>query len=643
VASAATARWRSQIWRPRIYTVLAVALLVPAPASGAASWSFAPAEAPPPPGGVASAPYSVPLGQVGEISFWEPNRGLLITGGTEGAGGPVAPGLYAYDGVTWHQLATVCGGAEGRIAWAGPDEFWTISDQRPGQIVSLGITPNLQSLSLCHFRDGEVVGSYAMPLEEPDSYLQMDAAACFGPSDCWFGGQDARAPTQGAFHLHWDGSAVTVEYEPEDHAVTNMVNFAGRLLESVQIGEGDAWLPSEEPKAPEKPKFPALIHEIAPAGSEPAFENLVIFSKRPLPEYGSGVQADALQGLDLATDGSPLGTGATQLWAAANPVPEGDLAHNAKAAALTVLRYASASEAGTGPLAWSQILPGPNGESSLPEGATLAGAAAGGEKGVEDAVAPEPGTADAWLSLDENPVTGALVALLNDHGALVEAPSSLGPAQGVGFRGVAGPIVCPAPADCWMATNAGADPVTDKQAQPGWLFHLSNGAAIAPDTDPFFDGEDPVIAYRPPDAGVPVVYPDLPPPDDSLANQQPPPPPAGPPEQVPAAPKSAHAKPLLEHIKSRFLHGRVLMVSFTLTARAHVQLIGRRKGQVVASTPTESLRAGAHRLSLTLDPRHWPTKLQFKAIPLEAPAAGVSAPAGAGATSPGAGPDTVGT
>jgi hypothetical protein len=615
--------------------VLVVGLASPAlpaaHAEGGGSWRLEAAEAPPAPAGVSPAPYSVPVGEVGEISFWAPNRGLLITGGA----GPVGAGLYAYDGVSWHQLATVCGGGSGRIAWAGPDEFWTISDQRAGQVRPRNSQAATKSVSLCHFLDGEVVGSYAMPLEEPDSYLPMDGAACYSPSDCWFGGQTGVAPHKGAFHLHWNGSTVTAVYEPEAHAVSDMINFGGALLESVQIAESVQ-------------KQPAVLHRIGPEGAEP-FEEVSTFVKAPkppeeepapparfvphrLPEYGEGVLPDALQGFGLASDGSPLGAGATQLWAAANPLatppPE------SKPASLTVLHDAGKT--------WTQVLGPGSGKSPLPEETMLAGASAEVEgkleRGTSGALAPEPGSESAWLSL--RPSGGgddAEVALLNADGTVTEAKSLPESGEAVGARGEAGPIACPAPHDCWLATAGGTDAVTGEQLVAGWLFHLGSGEPVAPDGDPLFDGEDPVISYRPPDAGVPVIYPDLPPEDDSLANQQVQPTPSLPPEQTAAPSVRKQAESLLQHVKSRFQRGRrELVVSFTLTARAHVQLVGRRRGKVVASTRMESLRAGAHQLSLELDPAHWPTKLQFKATPLEAPAA-------SGGSSPGAGPDTVGT
>ena len=117
--------------------LLALGAIAPSCAAGA-TWQFAPAEAPPPPPGAAQQSLPVPLGKVGAISFWSPNRGVLIDEGTATDGcrtanatAGVPCGLYAYNGRGWHLLSTVCGGGEGRIAWGGPEDFWTISDQTP--------------------------------------------------------------------------------------------------------------------------------------------------------------------------------------------------------------------------------------------------------------------------------------------------------------------------------------------------------------------------------------------------------------------------------------------------------------------------------------------------------------------------------
>jgi hypothetical protein len=147
-----------------------------------------------------------PLGEIGDIEFWAPNRGVLITGGIEG----VTPaGVYAYDGTGWHLYSTVCGGSKGKIAWAGPDEFWTVADYATKQENASLLEE--EARTLCHFQNGEVTASYAQPLGSPTVFQKMGAAACAGPSECWFGGAELppTGPNLGAFHLYWNGSSLT--------------------------------------------------------------------------------------------------------------------------------------------------------------------------------------------------------------------------------------------------------------------------------------------------------------------------------------------------------------------------------------------------------------------------------------------------
>ena len=199
------------------------------------------------------------LGRIGDIEFWAPNRGLLITAGNPPT---IPPGVWAYNGVSWHELSTVCGASDGRIAWAGPDEFWTISDGRPGQANIEG-TPPLEDNTLCHFSDGQVVGSYASLAFLPNSYQAMHGAACLGPEDCWFAGDPLPEGQVGAFHLHWDGHSLTAEPNPQGHAVEDLRSFDGKLYESVQLSNDD--LLSE----PELPTEPSDLHLIEPNGVQP--------------------------------------------------------------------------------------------------------------------------------------------------------------------------------------------------------------------------------------------------------------------------------------------------------------------------------------------------------------------------------------
>ena len=240
----------------------------------------------------------VGLGHIGDIEFWAPNRGLLTTAGNPPT---VPPGVWAYNGVEWRELSDKCGASDGRIAWAGPDEFWTVSDGRPGQTSESteNITlPPLANNTLCHFAGGQIVGSYAHPAFQEDSYLQMHAAGCFDPSDCWFGGEGLEEPQIGGFQLHWNGAALEAEPYPEEgHAIESMSPLEGILYEGVRIAPGDR---DTQPN-PEPP----VIHRVNPAGFVPVFE-----PETEVPLYGEEERPEALEALQLSTaDGT--------LWGAA--------------------------------------------------------------------------------------------------------------------------------------------------------------------------------------------------------------------------------------------------------------------------------------------------------------------------------------
>lgn len=599
--------------RLRVYTallaLLALALMAPAQAGAAegAQWRLTPVYPPAPPPGTPEPPtaYPVPLGQIGDIEFWSPNRGLLITSGTgnscaAGASASIPCGVFAYDGRGWHVLSTVCGGTEGRIAWAGPDEFWTISDQRPGQIVEGGA--ELSKVSLCHFKDGQVAGSYAMPLEQPNSYLPMNAAACMSPDNCWFGGKLGEAPNFGAFHLHWDGSGVTAVYAPADHEVFSMaLAGAGVLFESVS-------LPVEEEAridyGGEDPNHPAVLHQIDPPGSGVDFHNLLIGDAScggiefcpPLPDYGSDagglpVEPSTLGPFALSSDYTPSNSSAAppQLWAVAGPDTREAASSGSGVAHPIALRYAE--DPATHERVWKQVLGSEEFGGSDPFATNE----------TPQGVAAEPGAAAAWVTLHVEDGE-AHVARVTAAGKVSER-DVLGQAQGVGRRGNAGPIACPAAGDCWLATSR------------GWLFHYtaeSEGEPQLPqDSDPNFTH---VITFRPTDDGVVALPADEPPPDDSLANQAPPPPPPPPPPTP--APQILSNAPVLLGLRSHVIHGNTLELTFKLVAEAHVQLLAKRHGRVVAKTPRETLKAGRRKLLLRLNIHRWPTKLDLRATPL---------------------------
>lgn len=533
---------------------LAIALtLSAAPArAGQAVWQLEQPPPPPAPAGVTGVGRPLGLGTIGDIEFWAPNRGLLITGGNPPA---IPKGLWAYDGVSWHQLSTVCGSAAGRIAWAGPDDFWTISDPAPNsqQAGLIGDT-------LCHFVNGQVVASYATPAGSDDPYQQMFAAACNGPDDCWFAGNDAVAPLSGAFHLHWDGNTLTDVLGPEDRTIDGLAAVQGQFFESDLATLGDQPVPAEA--------APLLLHRIVP-GVGAAQE----FAPEPF------VPASCAGGTAYMT----LGTDGSELWAVGGQTPNQGPPCFSRPPLAARLVNGTFQELGVDT---SQF---PSGDAFL-------------------AVAPEPGGGDAWVSVgppgasvgepqnEFAPFPPAEVARIADDGTTREIDTIPAAGSGQPNHGAAGgPIACPGAGDCWMATRE------------GWLYHLTDGTPHVQDTDPSFSA---LIDVRPPDAGTATEPPDNSPLDDSLANQQ-----TIVVQPKPRPPKPAKPKPLILHMKEA-LHGFTLQLSFTLTLRSRVTFAALRHGRSVATTGAHVLRPGRHVLSLQLTRTRWPDRLLFKVFPV---------------------------
>ncbi len=528
------------------------------------------------------------LGMIGDIEFWAPNRGLLITAGNP----PTIPaGVWAYNGVSWHELANVCGATEGRIAWAGPNEFWTVSDGRPGQAATEG-NPPLADNTLCHFSGGQVVGSYASLAFRADSYQAMHGAACVGSEDCWFGGETLPAGQIGAFHLHWNGHSLSAEPNPQGHAVGDMRNYAGQLYESVHIEYGD------EVSEPEPPTEPSLEHQIEPNGVQPTFVSLFT----GLPIYAAGETPEALDFLRLSADEQAL-------WGAADPT---HAPKNSTLGEVTVLRDVGGT--------WTQVL-GPTTDPGGTNPFTKAAGEPPSNEVVQSIAAAPPSPAEvvageegAWLALNsrlnanKEPLAPAMVARLSSTGSVSERqtlPSAQETQEGVGPKGAAERIACPDVNDCWLATSQ------------GWLFHLApEGERHLPeDTDPAFSE---LITYRPEDEGIPKTVPDAPPPDDSGLLGEAPVALGTPPEKKETLPEPRIEVPLLSDVRTRLVKGTTLELLFHLAVRARVRLLAERHGKVVARTSMRTLAAGSRTLLLRLDRRQWPTKLKLETHALAA-------------------------
>ncbi len=556
---------------PAALLLLLLALLSVSPASASAAegeegvaWRLEQPAPPPPPVGVPPSSTPIGLGGVGDMEFWSPNRGVLITPGN---GSTIPAGLWVYNGQGWHELSNVCGATDGRIAWAAADEFWTISDGRPGQAAdpSTGLPAPTTDNTLCHFVRGAVAASYASPAFQANSYQAMHALGCISAMDCWFAGDHLPAPQDGeAFHLHWNGGALSAEPDAHGHAVESMRKFEGRLYESVRLLPGDT---AAEPETP----LPSAMHTINPKGVTPVFEPVI-----GAPLYSSEEFPEALDYLRLGADSE-------ELWAAAGPVREPP--EHSSHGTLTVERYAGQWEHVLGP-----VTPAP---SAIAED-------------VVNSIAPEPGTTGAWVALDTqddaaapSPTSSALVAHVSADGSVETQtlPSPEEVAQGVGPKGAAKDISCPTFRDCWLVTTQ------------GWLFHLAPEGERTRALDsgsPFSN----LITFRPADEGVPQVLADAPPPDTSGLTEAT----AFKPGliEIPGATESKVQAALVSNIHSRLVHGTTLELRFHLAVKARVKLVAKRKAKVVASTAMHTLAGGDRKLRLALNRRRWPTKLDLQ-------------------------------
>lgn len=492
-----------------VAVTLALGLLgSPGPAAAASEWH---SETPV----AAGIDVSAPLGEVGGIAFWAPNRGVLITAGNEG----MPAGIYAYDGTGWHLYSTVCGGHNGSIAWSGPNSFWTVSDYATAQ-EGLNNPQEAYTRTLCHFENGEVVASYAEPFGSATNYQKMKAAACNGPADCWFAGETLppSSPNIGSFHLHWDGVSLTAvpaldESEPQIEdppgAVTRLAFLAGTLFESATeapyLREADLLRPQ-------------------------------VFAPVTTPEGASGP--------------FELGGDPGQLWA--------------------VGRSGGSALRSIG-----------SGFEAIELERTL---------GEVAAIATEPNRAAAWIGGGKG--GNATVTRVSATGSVSAAVTLPTPAEKLDPKGAVAAMACPGGEQCWMAT------------EDGWLFHL--GGSLPQDTDPAMHV---LISSRPSDNSTRSFVPAGLPEDNSGETE-----PSKAIEEPGEEPFRIHPKKpaLVGKIHRSIVGKRTLVLTFVLHATAHVQLLAKYHHKVVAKTPRLTLSKGPQKLRLKLDPKRWPTGLDFR-------------------------------
>lgn len=528
----------------------AIAAIGACTAQAEATWRL---EQPAPPAGAA---YKVPLGTPDDMQFYAPNEGLLSVEGNA----TVPAGLFFWNGRDWHQLATVCGaaGEASRIAWAGPDDFWVITEpSEPRSGAGLG---------LCHFEDGVIVGSYSTPFQSPEPFRPMDAAACDGPDDCWFAGIGSEDPSGqhiGAYHLHWNGTNLISSYQPQGRGVSGLAYFDGTFYESTFVGAEPGDPSGPVALATPEPNGPVLIHKLV---------GETFFDTSFLPYPYSGVPEEGVELLSAKAD-------ETSLWF-------------------------SGGGAASGPDAPKEgSVPSPPLAVYYDEPFFIQDAIEPSLFGPEDRfvdIAPVPGTDAAWVadqpySQRRSTTAKAKVVLVEPGGG---ARIDTLPVSGAG-RGSAQLVAATGPEEAWMATSA------------GWLFHYTNGTVLPEDNDPNWAG---TITVRP-NESVEQFVPIAPPPDDSELFA---PPPLAVETKAAEEPVPEEIPALLKDVTvSR--HGLTVTVKFDLTSLADVQLVAKLHGKTIARTREERLKAGKHSLSLRLERKRWPSGLSFKTKELTKP------------------------
>jgi hypothetical protein len=549
----------------------AIAAVGASSAHAEASWRL---EQPAPPAGAA---FKVPLGTPDDMEFYAPNEGLLSVEGNA----TVPAGLFFWNGRNWHQLATVCGaaGEVSRIAWAGPENFWVITEPSEPRSGS--------GLGLCHFEDGVIAGSYSTPFQSPEPFRPMDAAACNGPDDCWFAGIGSEDPSGqhiGAFHLHWDGTNLTSSYQPQGRGVSGLAYFDGTFYESTFVGAEPGNPSGPVALGTPEPNGPALIHKLA---SETFLDTgFLPYSYPGVPQEGSEL-------LSAKAD-------ETNLWFSGGGAASGpDAPHEGSVPSPPIAVYYD--------------------EPFFIQDAINPSLFGSEDRFVD--IAPVPGTDTAWVAdqpyADRRSTTAKAKVVLVEPGggAILDTLPVSGPG-----RGSAQLVAATGPEEAWMATSA------------GWLFHYTNGAVLPEDNDPNWAG---TITVRP-NESIEQFVSDTPPPDDSELFA---PPPVAVETKTTAEPVPEVIPALLKDV-SVSRRGLTVTVKFDLTSLADVQLVAKLHGKAIARTPSERLKAGKHSLSLRLERKRWPSALSFKTKELVKPK---PVPATGNEGSVGTGPNAVTT
>lgn len=520
-----------------------------------------------------TSPFQQPLGQPTSLSCWSANACVLLTIDNQ----YFTNGVFAFTGDTttavsgWKQYATVCGQADerdgvGRVAWAGPNEFWTLTT--PSSPYNTGI---YSGRGLCHFSGGQVVGSYSTIRSQietsSDPYRRMEAAACRSSNECWFGGIAAARPDgtdPGTFHLRWDGSSLKRVNAPAKRGAADIEPFDGGFAESVYSGPDSTR--ESDPTLIDVPEY-SPIQLIEPGASSADG-----FSDGDLEPDVPGFLPEATEVLALDA-GLPSAPGSI-LWAvgggaASGPQKDqeidGGLADDSPADTGPFVAYREAGASNS----WRQV--------NVPASADSINT-----RYVDVAAIPGTDEAIAAIAPGNSPQSSPAPSEI----AKLDAGAGTVAIETIGNFGSVQRVECVNATQCWAATAE------------GWLLRYADPASpVAANGDPAFAG---IIVTRPNEVVEQALA------DSSTDDSQLFAPAPVTDSQAPDSPK--RLKAAVRKVTTK-LRGNRLIFSFKTIRKVRVTILGKRRGRVVARSRSGLLRPGRHRMVLRLDPKRWPTKI----------------------------------
>jgi hypothetical protein len=618
-------------------------------AGGEAPATAIPAGSPPPSGGCWSDVQPYPFGVEGEavntskcapgalagspevlrcyltvtsMAFRAWNRGLAAT--SERGGGETPFAVWIFNGARWFPDPSPppkgCSGHT--IVWAGKLDYWLVGGP-PGPF------PEQKWADVCRF-DGSNLQWEPLELPEatearvtlPGTKIRkvggITSAACFAWNDCWFFG------TYGAV-VHWDGQPAgqppLTDASPEPTQSLLQGEYTAAVARENSAGEpfgaavsatsegGEAVAPLQTQAEGEEP--PQLYSSIGGAFSPLAFAPAT--TAQPGDPYRTDLVAVAL---DSAEQG----------WVAGNPAglrlrereglepPEADPAPSHREFASStpqpspIAPIASTgvpgecpgppadrftytpftnSTATAGSFLWSSIAAIPGSGEALVGGHMRRATAGSGPN--EDAAVGEPVIARAGC----DGTTSVTRFRVPD-------PTTPGQSAPGDRSGGVTALVANAPNDAWAATSRGK--LKPEEFEPPHLYRFTNGEP--PEAPEGNDEEERPLELK---LDPPIIE----------VEPEPEPPPPPPPAVLTQTPKTTLPAALYDvkaklHTTKR--HGQIyLSLYLTFKLRRHVTIGAQalRKGRVVSTARPRHFTGRTGVLILSLDRKHWPTKVRF--------------------------------